>query len=168
MFKYLFLFISFLLCSCGINEEKPIVKDGIANIVLSDKLEHGQYYEKNDSWDFSSLYLIITFDNGETEKLPLNSKFVEYSFTPEAPALTEPKMYYVTVYNVVYIDYKNDKHDVPSKNYSIWTIPYPYNEKSDIIKFVPQILIFLVVNVLTILLFVFLKLKKPFFWRVKK
>lgn len=131
--KHLSLTKTILLCSSlffvsACSETGLIKKDGITSISINDNLKHTQYWEKNDKWDFDSVTLTIHFDDDSTKEIPLNCKYVTYKCNPEFPTLTEPKMTSVTLYNVVYTDYKKEKHDVPDKTFSITTVSYPEGE----------------------------------------
>ena len=136
-----------------------IKKDGLVSCELSNNLEHKIYWNTHDTWDLSSLFITLEYDDGSIYKLPISDSSISYTVSPET---TENLgIYQLSVDNVVYTDYKGFKHEVEGKKYWIRVeeCPYKYGDNVLIAK---KVLIICVVifSVSFLILFIFVPLFK--------
>lgn len=168
--KALPLLLIFTLSGCKEKDTiSQIEKDGLVSITVSETIERREYYYEYDNWDFSSVNLLLHYDDGETLKMPILSEYVTFTYTPEAPARVDGGMFQVFLREIKYTDYKGVVHDVPDTYYDIWVTEYPYYTVHDIPRLLPLISVFVGTLGLTVVFAIYLKrMKKKQFDRIEK
>lgn len=120
------LLLSLIAVFCASCSDPALVrKDGLVSVTVNDNLQHTQYWEKNDTWDFSGVTVTLVYDDASEIQIPFLCRYISFKCEPQVPSLTFPKMTEVTVYDVVYTDYRNVTHNAAGRTFPITTVPYP-------------------------------------------
>lgn len=124
LIKYLiFILIPFYcLCSCEEKENKVL-----CSCTFAGELSHVQYWNKYDSWDLSTIYVIIKFNDGSEQRINGNSTQIEYHFNYTSPCEMKIGSYELIIVDSYYIT-KTGKFRIGAKSLgNINIIEYPYS-----------------------------------------
>ena len=132
LFPSLFIMSSLSSCSSQVdNVFGEVLVENITNAFVIDSLEHTQYWNDNDYWDFSSVKVHIEYNEDSSVDIPINSTYFDYYVSPSSPTglpiTNEGETISITVFDITFTDDKNNTLNIESHVFSnITIVEYPY------------------------------------------
>lgn len=127
-----FVLISCFCSSCN-NASTTIRKEGLLYCEVVGDLYHQQYWDENDSWDLTNMYLELHYEDGEVISIEATNENAEYTFEPSSPVGLDHNVTSITIVGGTFTDYKGEKHEIKGRKLSpIRIVDYPYGMETQL------------------------------------
>ena len=119
--------VSLLVCSCNYkSDEYETATEG----ELVGDLKHVQYWDYNDSWDLSSLDLLVMFEDGSSQVLKPTDKRCVYNFEPSSPVGCSHDLESFEVIDSYFETKSGKKINIKNRRFDgITIVNYPYKKR---------------------------------------